>query len=262
MANARASSRLVSPPAFDARLEEILPRGAERRTQPRFSLSGLRHRLVARHKYGEPVTLIDLSVGGVQFETPRFVRPDADVVLEIINSRTSEALQLVSRVLRANVAGLNGGITYRAACAFRRPLADPTLLVPETPPARNDAPDYLKLELELKTIVESHFDMSSRLDALARLRSAAERRRDPVDRQLGVLLAAMIPALQRREPADVVLRALHDHVAAQLPVLAIHTGRRSAASKHCESVTFNMGVDSNPEPISVSAYSSRGGRSE
>ena len=116
MSNARTSSRLVTPAAFDVDLADTSPRGADRRTQPRFSLTDLRHRLVARHKYGEPVTLIDLSVGGVQFETLRFVRPDVDVVLEIINSRTSEALQLVSRVLRANAAFVQHAVRRARGC--------------------------------------------------------------------------------------------------------------------------------------------------
>jgi hypothetical protein len=211
--------------------------------------------MLARHKYGEPVTLIDLSVGGVQFETPRLIRPDIDVVLEIIDSRTREISQVVSRVLRANVAALAGGIKYRAAAAFKRPLSNPAFLVPAPESARPAAPDYLKLELELKTIVEGRRDdVSSLLDALAHLRSAAERRRDPIDRQLGALLAAMIPSLQRRAPAAEVLRTLQNQLAEQLPVRAIRTGDAAdALVPDCESITLNMCLDANAAPMAITA---------
>src|SRR5258706_779365 len=269
MSHARAALRtLVDASALEVPSAEPSPGGAERRTEPRFTPPELENLIVARHKYGESVTLLDLSVGGVQFETQRFVRPDADVVLEIINSRTREVAQAVSRVLRANVSGLgDGGVTYRAACAFRRPLSHPTLFVPAAAPARPDGPDYLKLELQLKTIIESYFkcphgaagagrsrDASSLLDALVHLRSAAERRRDPIDRQLGVLLAAMIPALQRREPAAAVLHRLHDQLAEQLPLLAIRTSNAGGPLRQdCESVTLNVRVDTNPVPMAITA---------
>ena len=265
MPHSRATLRqVVAPSGLEAQSDTLSPRGAERRTERRFTPVELRSRLVARHKYGEPVSLIDLSVGGVQFETPRLIRPDIDVVLEIIDSRTREISQVVSRVLRANVAALTGGIKYRAAAAFKRPLSNPALLVPSPEAARPAAPEYLKLELELKTIVEGHFnrtradatrrhDVSSLLDALAHLRLAAERRRDPIDRQLGVLLAAMIPALQRRAPATEVLRKLQDQLAEQLPVRAIRTGDAGDAVQDCESITLNMCLDANTAPMAITA---------
>ncbi len=267
MPHAYATLRpVVAPSGLDAPPAEPSPRGAERRADPRYTPADLRNRFAARHKYGESVTLVDLSIGGVQFETARVVRPDVDVVLEILDSRTREISHVVSRVLRANVAALNGGIRYRAACAFRRPLSHPTLLVPPAPPARPDGPDYLKLELELKTIVDNYFrrtrtagaaerrESSSVLQALMHLRTAAERRRDPIDRQLGVLLAAMIPALQRHEPPDAVLRMLHTQLAQQLPLVAIHpSAEGDALSEGHESITLNVSVDASPAPIAITA---------
>jgi hypothetical protein len=266
MLHSRATLRQVGAPSgFESQSDTLSPRGAERRTERRFTPSELRSRILARHKYGEPVTLIDLSVGGVQFETPRLIRPDIDVVLEIIDSRTREISRVVSRVLRANVAALTGGVKYRAAAAFKRPLSNAALLVPAPEAARPAAPDYLKLELELRTIVEGHFnrpsadatrrhDVSSPLDALAHLRLAAERRRDPIDRQLGALLAAMIPALQRRAPAAEVLRTLQNQLAEQLPVRAIRTGDAGdALVPDCESITLNMCLDANAAPMAITA---------
>ncbi|MGH9410364.1 MAG: DUF6982 domain-containing protein [Vicinamibacterales bacterium] len=267
MSNGRATlGTLADPSALEMPSAE-LPPGADRRTEPRFTPSDLEHRIIARHKSGELVTLLDLSAGGVQFETPRLIRPDADVVLEIVNSRTREVAQAVSRVLRATVAGLGGGgITYRAACAFKRPLSHPVLLLPPSA-ARSDGPDSLALEFRLKAIVESYLkrpagaaaasrtsDASSLLDALARLRSAAEGRRDPIDRQLGVLLTAMIPALQRREPSDALRRTLFDHLADELPLLEFRPSHTPGGLVHgCERVIVDVSIDSNPAPMSITA---------
>jgi hypothetical protein len=267
MSNARASLGMLADPCALEIASAELPPGADRRTEPRFTPSDFEHRIIARHKSGESVTLLDLSVGGVQFETARLIRPDADVVLEIVNARTREVAQAVSRVLRAKVAGLGGGgITYRAACAFKRPLSHPALLLPASA-ARPDGPDSLTLEFQLKAIIESYFkrpggsgavsptrDASSLLDALARLRAAAEGRRDPIDRQLGVLLAAMVPALQRHEPTDAVRRTLCDYLADELPLLDIRTSDAGGALvQGCERLVVDVSIDTNPAPMAITA---------
>jgi hypothetical protein len=188
------------------------------------------------------------------------------VVLEIVDSRTREVSEVVAHILRANVSALTDGITYRAACAFKRPLSHPTLLVPAAAPARGTAPHHLTLDLELKAIFDAHCkpsraayavgrrDPSSLLDALARLRTTAECRPDPTDRQLGVLLAAMIPALQRREPTDAIVRKLHDQLAGQLPLRALRTNAAGKALvQDCESITLSLCADANPAPLAITA---------
>jgi hypothetical protein len=268
MANARATLRSVADSSgLEVPAGEVSSRsGVERRTNRRVTPTDLRNTLVARYRHGESVSLIDLSIGGAQFETPRLVRPDADVVLEIVDSRTREVSEVVAHVLRANVSGLTDGITYRAACAFKRPLSHPTLLVPAAAPARASGPHDLKLDLELKAIFDAHFkrsraayavgrpDPSSLLEALVRLRTAAECRPDPTDRQLGVLLAAMIPALQRREPTDAVVRKLHNQLAGQLPLRALRTNTAAKAlAQDCESITLNLCADANRAPLAITA---------
>jgi len=259
-------------------------REPDRRTHPRLTLQQLQHRLSARHKYGESVTLVDLSVGGVQLETPRLVRPDSDLALEITDARTREVSQIVSRVIRARVAALreDGGITYRAACAFRHPWSHPSLIVapptlaPVPAPMRAEVEDdlpavsepheYLKLELALKTIVEGYFkpsrdgragrwrDSSTLIDALSRLCQSAERRRDPIDRQLAELLTTVIPALQRHEATPDVLRKLHRQLAARLPLLAIRTQAiDDRLPHHRERVTLHVGGEAGRAPIAVTA---------
>ncbi len=250
--------------------------GKDRRVHPRLTPEQLQHRLTARHKYGEAVTLVDLSGGGVQLETPRFVRPDSDLALEIVDATTREVCQLVSRVVRARVAALrdDGGVTYRAACAFKRPWSHASLLVPasqgstatEHVPERSDAQAYLKLELALKTIVEGYFKVSNHgnagrwrdpfalIDALSRLCRSAERRRDPIDHQLAALLATVIPALQRREATDEILRKLQRQLASHVPLLAIRTQSIDARfAPDRERVTLNVGVEADRAPIAVTA---------
>jgi hypothetical protein len=266
MANARATLHSVADSSgLEVPAGEASRSGVERRTNRRFTPTDLRNTLVARYLHGESVSLVDLSIGGAQFETPRLVRPDADLVLEIVDSRTREVSEVVARVLRANVSALTDGITYRAACAFKRPLSHPTLLVPAAP-ARASGPHDPKVDLELKAIFWAHVtrspaaytsgrpDPSSLLEALVRLRTAAECRPDPTDRQLGVLLAAVIPALQRREPTDAVVRKLHHQLAGQLPLRALRRNPAGMALlKDCESITLNLCADANRAPLAITA---------
>ena len=133
-------------------------------------------------------------------------------MLEILDARTSKVAHVISRVLQSQVAGIDGTIRYRGACRFKRPLSHPTLVAqPASSLLATDPRDFLKLEFALKTIVEGYFrqprmsrgagrwrDASALLDALVRLRAAADRRRDPNNRQLAGLLDNIIPALQQR----------------------------------------------------------------
>jgi hypothetical protein len=271
MTKARAASlALVTPvsSAFDANpsVGDLLSasRGSDRRVHARLTPFDLP--LTARLKYGEAVTLVDLSVGGALVETSKILRPDTDLVLEILDSRTNDMTPVVSRVLRSQVAGLQGGITYRSACAFKRPLSHPALVAPP-PLLKTDASDFLKLEFALKTIVEGYFkrptasggagrwrDASALLDALVRLRAAAERRENPTDRQLAQLLATIIPALQRRDPVESMMGQLQEQLGQHLPVLAIHTnGHGSSPAHDRERVTLNMCTEPDQAPVAVTA---------
>src|SRR5262245_12420395 len=71
-------------------------KGAERRAHVRLTPSELQLQLTARHKYGETVTLVDLSAGGALLETPRNVRPESDIVLEVLDSETKDISSIVS----------------------------------------------------------------------------------------------------------------------------------------------------------------------
>lgn len=224
--------------------------------------------LVARLKYGEAITLIDISVGGALIETAHVLRPDTNLVFEIVDSRTSGVTPVVSRVLRSHVAGLDGGVRYRGACQFKRPLSHPTLInQPETPLLPTDARDFLKLEFALKTIVEGYFrrpavsgaagrwrDTSALLDALVRLRAAAERRDDPTQAQMAPLLNTLIPALQQRKTPDAIIHDLETLLARELPLLAIGPAEKHSPSMtDREMITLSMAGEADQRRVSVTA---------
>lgn len=94
---------------------------SERRGHVRFAaceLNGLRG---ARVKYGQTIDVIDLSAGGVLFETFATLAHDATLVLEF--SGPTKSVLIPSSVVRCH--SVNGpGETSRTqgACAFTRPL--------------------------------------------------------------------------------------------------------------------------------------------
>jgi hypothetical protein len=277
MPKTRAASLALVTPApsfFDAQPRAGYPASSDpsdRRIHARLTPGELRRALTARLKYGEPVTLVDLSAGGALVETSTILRPDTDLVLEILDSRTRNVTQVVSRVLRSQIAALGEVVTYRGACAFKQPISHPALVAPPLPPAapllKTDARDFLKLEFALKTIVESYFrrptaagaagrwrDASALLEALVRLHAAAEQRETPVDRQLARLLAVIIPALQRDDNVEAVLGQLQEQLSRHLPLLAIHANRQGcAAAPDRECVTLSMSTEAGLPPVSVTA---------
>jgi hypothetical protein len=244
-----------------ARIGRPLGRASDRRAHARLATSGLSARL----KYGERVTLVDVSVGGALVETTQILRPDTNLVLEILDARARDATQVIARVLRAHVAGIDGAIRYRGACQFKRPLSHPTLAAAPAPgPLQNDGRDFLKLELALKTIVEACFrpadagavgrwrTADALLAALARLRAAAERRNDLIHLQLVPLLTVVIAALQQRTCSETIAHDLQALLARELPLLAIRAGHPACASGG-EMVTFGISCGGQEPRVEVTA---------
>ena len=272
MSKARSASMALATPdplLFDAMqipIGRAESRGRDRRVHTRLTPVELENPITARLKYGDAVTLVDLSEGGALLETSMFLRPDADLVLELVDPRTRDVTDVVSRVLRSQVSGLQGGIKYRGACVFNRPFSHPALSAP--PPRRAaSADDARQLEVALKTIVEGFFrrstasagagrwrDGSALIDALGRLRKAAEQRDTPNDRPIAHVLRTTIQALQRHDSVDSVTAQLRDALSPHLPLLSIHTQRPAyAPSLDRERVTLNMSTDAGDPPVAVTA---------
>ena len=106
--------------AIDALVRPLPTQAVERRTHPRLPASELRGLKVARVKYGPDIKVIDLSPGGVLFETPEVLRPDSIIVLEFATH--TGTVVVPSRLLRCERVWHNYDIRHKAACAFRRPL--------------------------------------------------------------------------------------------------------------------------------------------
>lgn len=92
---------------------------------PASELPGLR---AARVKYGPEVSVINLSAGGVLFETEGELRPDSTIVLEFAGA--TRTFLVPSRVVRCrSLEGADRRMRSSGACAFRRPLPIDDLVV-------------------------------------------------------------------------------------------------------------------------------------
>ena len=81
-------------------------------------LRGLR---TARVKYGQDVSVIDISSGGVLFETTGELKPDSTIVLEF--AAANRTFLVPSRVVRCHELGtFDSNPRQEGACVFRRPL--------------------------------------------------------------------------------------------------------------------------------------------
>ncbi len=97
------------------------PTSSERRAHRRFMASELRGLRTARVKYGQEVSIIDLSEGGALFETTGELKPDSTIVLEFAGA--TRTYLVPSRVLRCHDLGtFDNNPRLEGACMFRRPL--------------------------------------------------------------------------------------------------------------------------------------------
>ena len=93
----------------------------ERRVHPRFAARELRGLHAARVKYGQDITVINLSAGGVSFETAAQLTANATLVLEFLGP--GNASLIPSRVLRCQtLPAFNRGTRTKGACSFKRLL--------------------------------------------------------------------------------------------------------------------------------------------
>jgi hypothetical protein len=104
---------------------------SNRRAFPRLTARELAWFHTVRLKYGPAVSLIDLSVRGALFETPLQLRPGSESALELAGGETQTVVPF--RVVRCQVSDLRGGLRYRGAAAFKRPLEPSDLQPPPLP---------------------------------------------------------------------------------------------------------------------------------
>ena len=92
----------------------------DRRVHPRFAANELRGLHTARVKYGQEISVINLSAGGVWFETTGPLTPESTIVLEFLGP--ANAVLVPSRVLRCQSPPVVDRARARGACAFKRLL--------------------------------------------------------------------------------------------------------------------------------------------
>jgi hypothetical protein len=99
---------------------------ANRRTHRRLSPDEVHWLRAARLKYGPQVRILDISAGGLLVETEKELKRGAKLVFELAGPDST--ILMPSRVLRCDAFAVDGGVHYRGACAFARPLTLPDLL--------------------------------------------------------------------------------------------------------------------------------------
>lgn len=272
MSPSGASSGLIAPPSeYDidpsiAHSHGADAGGAERRAHVRLTP----RQLTARLKQGGAVTLIDVSAGGALLETSRILRPDSELILEFFDAASKHVAQMTSRVLRSHVARIDGVMKYRGACVFSQPLAHPELAAISTataPLLKTDAHDFVKLEFALKAIVEAYLKRTDAsgasgrpsapatlIDALKHVRTAAQRRGDPMNAHLADLLGLVIPAFARSDSPEAIVRAVQEQLARQLPLLAIYpSSEPEDTASDRELITLSVPTDVTRPRLAVTA---------
>ncbi|MGH9309401.1 MAG: DUF6982 domain-containing protein [Vicinamibacterales bacterium] len=112
--------------------------GRDRRVHERLREHELEWLKSSRLKFGPSVRLIDLSAGGALIESKAPLRPGSTTALTITGRGLVETASL--RVLRCEVAKIDGGLIYRGACVFDRALD-----LPDRMPGEVRDPDPARL---------------------------------------------------------------------------------------------------------------------
>lgn len=108
---------------LDYAVEDSGAAGMDRRTHERLAADDLDWLKSVRLKFGPSLKLLDLSAGGALVESATPLRPGSTAALTITGRGVTETATF--RVLRCEVASVNGGIVYRGACVFERMIALP-----------------------------------------------------------------------------------------------------------------------------------------
>jgi CheY-like chemotaxis protein len=113
------------------RVRHLKPSDQDRRRFQRFRASELPGFQTARIKFGPFVALVDVSSGGALLESSTRLRPESEAMLELVGELRTATVPV--RVLRCHVAGVDDGLRYLGACAFKQPVDLENLLVEATP---------------------------------------------------------------------------------------------------------------------------------
>jgi hypothetical protein len=193
----------------------------ERRAHARVRPFDLRQPVLARLKHGPLLTLLDLSPGGALIETAARLNPGAHLVLEFVAPGERHITVIPSRVLRAQVAALEGGLRYRGGFVFKEQLVIPGL-GGEEQPAALDACDLRPLA-----------------GGIGHLRALAVGSRD---RESADLVDEILPQLDTCGSVRELMTVVEDRLRRHVPLLAISFAAASRARRNIgESLSFDLG---------------------
>ena len=145
--------KLVEPPPGLAAPPIEVPAagtGADRRAYERVAVTELPWVKGARLKYGAPLSLIDLSIGGAQVESAVTLRPGSTIVVQIHGE--DKDIALASQVLRCHLAAIAPVATYRGALAFKRAVQLPGLAGGRGNVGLDAAHEFARLTLAIKRL--------------------------------------------------------------------------------------------------------------
>jgi len=126
------------------------PTGADRRAYERIAVTDLPWVKGVRLKYGAPLSLIDLSIGGAQVESAVTLRPGSTIVVQIQGQ--DRDIALASQVLRCHIAAIAPVATYRGALAFKRAVQLPGLADYRANATLDAAHEFARLTLAIKRL--------------------------------------------------------------------------------------------------------------
>ena len=193
---------------------------SDRRAHVRLQPGDLERPLRARLKHGPLLTLVDLSAGGVLIETQARLTPGSRVVLEFMAPDAPRARGVTSRVTRAEVASLDGGIRYRGGCAFTTPVSIRELSIGWTEP-----PEITRKRLQAETL--AHLLKLSRRDDPAICR----------------LVDGVIELARDGRPPRTLMAWMEQKLRQHVPLLAVSVGA-IAGPPEGEALSFDLGAGS------------------
>ena len=190
----------------------------DRRAHVRLRPRDLERPVRARLKHGPLLTLVDVSAGGALIETPARLTPGSRLVLEFMTPDAQRTRAVTSRVLRAEVASLTGGLQYRGGCAFVTPVP-----LGELSELRAEPADVLRRRLQA--------------EAVAHLQSL-QRGAGPV---IARLVDGAIALIVEGRPPGAVFAWVEQTLRQHVPLLAVTVGVPQAHDTAVDALSFDLG---------------------
>lgn len=257
-----SSQELQTARPFETRRSSANP--ANRRAHRRLNAQEFDWLRTARLKYGPEVRVLDISAGGMSIETEHPLKPQSHIVIELAG--TANGLVVPSLVLRSHVAALGDAVRYRSACSFKRPL-QLSRLIPRLDRFSSDSTDFIRLDLALKHLLGRYAAIKQSVGAapdqqriapeeiIAALESlivkAASLRTDAGAHVLADIIAGVLPALKKREPAATVLQQVQLELRRMVPSLEVELSGAplTPQADGAESIYFDIAGDGIPERV-------------